>query len=326
MKKVLKSEPKYRLTQAKEAVFKNLVKNWSEAVNLPAKIIDILNKECPLGIKGDVKEDGDVKKAIITLEDGLQIESVLMQHSGNRNTVCVSSQVGCPMGCKFCATGSMGLKRNLTTQEIVNQVLFFARILKENGQRVSNIVFMGMGEPFLNYDNVLEAARVLNDKEGLDIGARKISISTCGIIEGIEKLTKEDIQVNLAISLHAPEDELRSKLMPVNKKYSLEEVLEAVDNYIKETSRQVMFEYLLLKDVNDTREHAQKLAKLLCKPLYFLNLIIYNPTEKEGMAPSPLKNVKEFKEVLEKANIPFSQRYRFGGEIKAACGQLALSN
>jgi len=326
LENVLINEPKYRLKQAKEAVFKNLIKDWFDAVNLPSKLTEILNKECPLEIKGETKEDGDVKKAIITLDDGHKIESVLMQHSGGRNTVCVSSQVGCPMGCKFCATGSMGFERNLTIQEIINQVLFFSRTLKSKNQRVSNVVFMGMGEPFLNYNNILSAIRILNDKEGLDIGARKISISTCGIIEGINKLAKEKIQVNLAVSLHAPDNELRSKLMPVNKKYSLKKVLNAVDEYIEKTSRQVMFEYLLLKGINDSKEHAKSLAKLLHKPLYFVNLIVYNPVNKAGLDSSSPKAIKEFKKILEDANIPVSQRYHFGGEIKAACGQLALRN
>jgi len=326
LKKVLEKEPEYRLKQAKEAVFKNLIENWSEAKNLPSCLRNNLKQECLLKIKGDTKEDGDTKKAIIVLKDGNKIESVLMKHIGKRNTVCVSSQVGCPMGCVFCATGSMGFERNLTVEEIVNQVLFFARLLKTKNQRVSNVVFMGMGEPFLNYDNVLNAIRVLNDKEGLDIGARKISISTCGIVTGIKKLAKENIQVNLALSLHAPDNNLRSKLMPVNKKYPLEKVMCAIDEYIKKTSRQVMFEYLLLKGINDSKEHAKELAKLLYKPLHFVNLIIYNPADKEGMEPSDPKTIKEFKEVLEKSGVPVSQRYRFGGEIKAACGQLALRN
>lgn len=324
--KILADEPKYRAKQSKEAIFKSLVENWQEAGNLPFQLKEKLKEKCPLEIKGEIvrSENGQgALKAIIILDDGLKIESVLMRHAGGRNTVCVSSQVGCPLGCEFCATGEMGFKRNLNIWEIVEQVLFFARMLKKENERVSNIVFMGMGEPFLNYDNVLSAIRILNDKDGLNIGARKISISTSGITGGIEKLAKENIRVNLAISLHAPDDELRSNLMPVNKKYPLAKILRAVDNYIKKTSRQVMFEYLLLKGINDSKKQAEKLAKIMRKPLYFVNLIVYNSTGKKGMEPSLPGDVKKFKEVLEKAGVPVSQRYRFGRDIKAGCGQLA---
>ncbi len=333
LEKVLASEPRYRLSQAKIAVFKSLAESWSEVAGFSPKLREQLNKECPLEIKGEVMQSdhGDeTLKAVITLDDGCKIESVLMRHERDvsekirRNTVCVSCQMGCPMGCTFCATGAMGFKRNLTVMEIVEQVLFFDRLLKKKDERVSNVVFMGMGEPFLNYDNVLAAVRILNDKDGLNIGARKISISTCGIVEGIKKLSEENLQVNLAISLHAPDTELRSRLMPVNKEYSLDEVFVAVDDYIKKTSRQVMFEYLLLKGINDTDECAKKLVSIMRKPLYFVNLIIFNPSGSEGMEPSSMASVKRFKEILEKAGIPVSQRYRFGRNIKAACGQLVF--
>ncbi len=326
LNKILEKEPKYRLKQIKEAVFENLIKDWSDAGGLPLQLKEKLEKECSLEIKGEIvqsESNKDVLKAVIALDDGLKIESVLMCHQNRRNTVCVSSQVGCSLGCGFCATGTMGFKRNLNEWEIVEQVLFFSRLLKKENERVSNVVFMGMGEPFLNYDNVLSGIRILNDKDGLNIGARKISISTSGVIEGIEKLAKEDMQINLAISLHATDDELRSRLMPVNKKYPLVKILSAVDSYIKKTSRQVMFEYLLLKGINDSKEQAEKLAKLMAKPLYFVNLIIYNPSGKNGMEPSLSGDVKKFKEVLEKARVPVSRRYRFGRDIKAGCGQLA---
>ncbi|MEK7163034.1 MAG: 23S rRNA (adenine(2503)-C(2))-methyltransferase RlmN [Patescibacteria group bacterium] len=327
LKTILADKPKYRFKQSKEAVFKNLAEDWLEVINFPPSLRLELNEKCSLRINGRIDEsakDSGVMKAIIILRDGLKIESVLMAHERGRFTVCVSSQVGCPMKCKFCATGASGFSRNLMTEEIVEQVLFFARYLKKNGGlRITNVVYMGMGEPFLNYDNVLASIRILNDKDGLNIGARKISISTCGIVDGIEKLAKENLQINLAISLHSPDTDLRSALMPINIKYSLADVLRAVDIYIQKTSRQVMFEYILLKGVNDTLEHAQKLAKLMRRPLYFVNLIIYNPIGREGMSPSIAKDVKKFKEILEKAGVPVSQRYSFGREIKAACGQLA---
>ena len=182
---------------------------------------------------------------------------------------------------------------------------------------------MGMGEPFLNYDNVMKTVRMLNDKELFNIGARNISISTAGIIEGIEKFSNEGLQVNLAISLHAPNNELRSELMPINKKYPLGKVMEAVNNYIKKTNRQVMFEYLLTKDINDTIYYATELAKIMKNPLYYVNLILYNPTGHNNFQPSTTDRVKKFKDILSKKKIIFSQRFRFGEDIKAACGQFA---
>jgi len=215
----------------------------------------------------------------------------------------------------------MAFKRNLELFEIIEQVLFFARYLKRLGGRITNIVFMGMGEPFLNYGNVLGAIKVLNDKEGFNLGARRISISTVGIIDGIKKLAKEKFQVNLAISLHAPDDKLRSKIMPINKKYSIEKILTAVDDYIKRTRRKMMFEYLMIKDVNDSDECARKLAKIMKAPLFMVNLISYNPTG--VFEPSSPQRIKKFREILEKEGIYVTQRYRFGQDIKAPCGQLA---
>jgi len=328
LKIALENEPKYRIKQAKEAIFKNFISDWDKATFFSLALREKLNKECSLEIKAEslVSKSKDSIKARITLKDNLLIESVLMRHKDGRNTVCVSSQVGCPLGCAFCATGQMGFKRNLEVMEIIEQVLFFSRYLKKSGKKVTNVTFMGMGEPFLNYDNVMKAVRMLNDKELFNIGARNISISTAGIIEGIEKFSNEGLQVNLAISLHASNNELRSELMPINKKYSLEKVMEAVNNYIKKTNRQVMFEYLLIKDVNDTIYCATELAKLMHGPLYYVNLILYNPTGHNNFKPSTTDRVKKFKDILSKKKIIFSQRFRFGEDIKAACGQFAGKN
>ncbi|MBI5046052.1 MAG: 23S rRNA (adenine(2503)-C(2))-methyltransferase RlmN [Candidatus Niyogibacteria bacterium] len=327
LEKILEGEPKYRLKQAKEAVFRRLINDWSEASNLSAPLREKLNQTCPLQVRGEIVEsasNAETLKAIITLQDGLKIEGVLMRHKNKRNTVCVSSQVGCPLGCRFCATGAMGFRRDLSASEIVDQVLFFARFLQKRGeQKITNVVFMGMGEPFLNYDNVVAAIKILNDKDGLSIGARKISVSTSGVIEGIKKLANEKFQVNLAISLHAPDDDLRSQLMPINRKYPLKEVLRAVDDYIRKTSRQVMFEYILLKGINDSEEDAKKLARLMRRSLYFVNLIAYNVVDGKNMEPSSAQAIKKFKNILEKAGVVVSERYRFGRDIKAACGQLA---
>jgi len=323
--RLVNKEPRYRLEQAKRALFYDLIKNWQEAIVLPLSLRKELNKECPIEIpaKTFVSKDKNTIKTLITLKDDLKIEAVLMRHKDKRNTICVSSQVGCPLNCSFCATGKMGFKRNLEASEIVEQVLFFARYLKQIGERITNIVFMGMGEPFLNYQNIIGAIKILNDKEGFNLGARHFSISTVGIVDGIENLAKEKLQINLAISLHAPNDELRSKLMPIDKKYPIKKILNSIDDYIKRTRRRVMFEYIMIKDVNDSEEHAKTLAKLMRKPLYFVNLISYNPT---GIFKSSSSlRIKKFKEILEKEGVMVTQRYRLGQGIKAACGQLALS-
>ena len=325
LKKALLGEPLFRLKQAKQAVFKDLIEDWNEALVLPLALRNKLSEECPLKVKAEifVSDDEKTVKAKIVLADGLAIETVLMRYP-NRNTVCVSSMVGCPLKCEFCATGKMGFKRNLSAYEIIEQVLFFNRYLKKENQRVNSVVFMGMGEPFLNYDNVMEAIKILNDKDCFNIGARHISISTVGIVEGIKKLSENPLQINLAISLHAAENVLRSKIMPINKKYPLAEVLAAVREYLAKNRRKVMFEYIMIKGINDNLEQAGKLARFLSqldKKLFIINLILYNPT---GIfKPSMPEQIKRFKQVLQKQGIEVTERYRFGQGIKAACGQLA---
>jgi 23S rRNA (adenine2503-C2)-methyltransferase len=324
LKKILVKEPPFRLKQAKKAIFKDLIEDWSEITTLSLSLREKLKEKYPLKIQAESFVSGDKRtvKAVIILKDNLKIEAVLMRHKNERNTVCVSSQVGCPLGCAFCATGKSGFKRNLEVFEIIEQVLFFARYLKKEKQKITNIVFMGMGEPFLNYDNVLGAIKALNNKEGFNFGARRFSISTVGIIKGIEKLAEEKLEVNLAISLHAPDDDLRSKIMPINRKYPLSKILKAIEDYIKKTRRRVMFEYIMIKDLNDSDGHAKKLAELMKKrELSFVNLISYNPT---GIfKPSSITRIKKFKDILEKAGIVVTQRYRFGQDVKGACGQLA---
>jgi len=215
----------------------------------------------------------------------------------------------------------MGFKRNLTVSEIIEQVLYFQRLLKKHNDSVKNIVFMGMGEPMLNYENVISAIKILNDKDAFNIGARKISISTCGIVNGINKLGDENIQSNLAISLHAPNDKIRSKIMPINNKDNIESILKAVKNYIKTTNRKVMFEYALIDGINDSEKNALELAKLMKNKLFMVNLIKYNKT---GVYKSPKTEViKKFKDILIKNGVNVTERYRFGEEINAACGQLA---
>ncbi len=320
----LKNEPNYRLDQVKQAVFVDLLEDWGDATALPKKIRETLQRECPLDIDAEVSTSAkeDTVKALITFADGNAVETVLMRHKGGCNTVCVSTQVGCPMQCAFCATGKMGLIRNLSADEMVAQVLYFARYLKSRNQRVGNVVFMGMGEPFLNYDNVLESIRILNDKESFNLGARRISISTVGVEGGITKLANENLEINLAVSLHSADDELRSRIIPANKKYSLQKNLQEVDSYVKKSRRRVMFEYLMIRDLNDSNECAEELVKLMKRrKLCFVNIISYNPTG--DLKPSLGLRIKEFKDILEESGITVTQRYRFGKDIQGACGQLA---
>lgn len=322
LEKIISKLPDYREDQVDQLIYKELISSWDNATTLPKGLRNRLKKCCPLKIRSNTlkSKTSKTEKVLVTLNDGEKIESVLMRYE-NRYTVCVSTQVGCAMGCKFCATGQMGFTRNLDVWEIVQQVIYFARKLKRQNERVSNIVFMGMGEPFLNYENVLNSIKIFNDEDKFKIGARNISISTCGIVEGIKMLANEPFQVNLAISLHAPNDELRTKLMPINKKYPIKKILNAVDKYIAVTNRKVMFEYVLLDKINDSKANARQLSSLLKDKLAVVNLIPANPVGK--FKPSNQEAVTKFRKILENNNLEVVQRYSFGKGIKAACGQLA---
>jgi len=334
---ILKGEPAFRLKQVRRAIFVDLIADWNQATNLSLAWRHKLNQECPLEIKAEIfkSRDKNSVKALIQLADGLTIETVLMRHADGRNTVCVSSQVGCALGCLFCATGKMGFKRNLTAEEIVEQVLFWARHLRKNppsplyqgGDRVMSLVFMGMGEPFLNYANVMTAIKILNSADGLNIGARHISLSTIGVAAGIKKFVKENLQLNLALSLHAPSDGLRAKLIPYNNANSIKNLIKDVNYYLAQSKRRLMIEYLMIDGFNDSPEQALELAELLKNidpPLFFVNLIAYNPTAE--FKPSPAKKIFEFKKILREQKIDVTERYRFGQDIKAACGQLVTNN
>lgn len=326
LKEILAGQPAFRYRQAQEAIYKNLIENWQESSNLGKELTSQLDAACPLKIDAVSKKESGSKteKILLTLEDGCQVEAVLMRHKDGRRTVCVSSQAGCPLGCAFCATGHSGYKRNLSSSEIVEQVLYFARQLKKKNEAVSNVVFMGMGEPMLNYDNVLEAVHVMNDKAGLNIGSRHISISTIGIVPGIRKLAKTGLQVNLAVSLHAASDRLRESLIPINKKYPLADILKAIEYYLDQTGRKIMLEYVMLKETNDSPRQAEALINLLHtlnRSLYVVNLIAYNDTF--AFESSSPEQIKKFRLMLEKENIPVTERIRLGRGINAACGQLA---
>ncbi|MHB1377413.1 MAG: 23S rRNA (adenine(2503)-C(2))-methyltransferase RlmN [Candidatus Humimicrobiaceae bacterium] len=322
---LLSAEPGFRIKQIERSIYKDFSENWNEFTGLPLLLREELKKEINLTINGVMHQsvDSDSIKALIKLEDGIIVETVLMRHKDKRNTICVSSQAGCAVGCKFCKTGESGFKRNLSAEEIIAQVLFFSRYLKTRGKRITNVVFMGMGEPFLNYDNFLNSVKILNDENKFNIGQRKISVSTCGITEKIKMLADVNLQINLAVSLNAPNDKIRMEIMPMAKKYPINELLSSVRYYIEKTNRRVMLEYVLLKDINDLPENAEELSKKIRGLLCFVNLIPFNG---EDNNKRPLeKRIKEFKKILTQNKTPFTQRYRFGDDINAACGQLVFS-
>jgi 23S rRNA (adenine2503-C2)-methyltransferase len=322
--KILSGQPKYRRGQVWRWIFVGLIDDWDLASDLSKELKELLNEKLPLKIDYQLVADRRSSKAVIRLFDGEVIESVLIENKDGRHTVCVSSQVGCPLGCAFCATGKGGFKRNLSAEEIIIQVLIFARLLKPDGGRVDNIVFMGMGEPFLNWDNVKKSIEVFNDPQGLNIGARSISISTCGLIEGVEELIKFPLQVNLAISLHSASDDLRSRLMPIANTVSLRELMKAVKKYLLVKKRKVMFEYVMLEGINDDPAQAVELIELIknlgAGPV-MVNLLTYNPTGK--FKPSSPESIKRFKKILVEGGIEAIIRESVGGKILGACGQLA---
>jgi 23S rRNA (adenine2503-C2)-methyltransferase len=269
-------------------------------------------------------EEG-TEKVLLKLPDGECIEAVLMREE-DRRTVCVSTQVGCPVGCAFCATGRMGFRRNLSAGEIALQVLFFVRKLKAEGDRVTHVVVMGMGEPLLNYDATLKAIRNLNHPWGLNLGARRFTVSTVGIVPGILRLAREGLQLNLAISLHAPWDDLREELVPPAKRYSIAEIMEAAEEYVRATKRRITYEYVLLRGVNDSPTAARALAKLLKGKLAHVNIIPFNPAPGLPFRRPPPARVELFKRELLRQGIDVTVRYSRGVRIQAGCGQLRAAH
>lgn len=273
-------------------------------------------------LSSQLSSDGETCKTLFQLPDQQAIETVLMGYS-HRQTLCISSQAGCAMGCVFCATGQMGFRRNLTSGEIIEQVLVYARQLKEDGDKVSNVVLMGMGEPFHNYDATLNAIDRLNHPEGFNLGARRFTISTVGLVPQIRRFTQERRQVNLAVSLHAADDELRSSMLPINRKYPLSELMEACREYVQHTHRRITFEWALIRDVNDSPEQAHHLATLAGGMLCHVNVIPLNPTRRYSGQGTTRERASAFKAALESHGIPCTIRLRRGIDIQAGCGQLA---
>lgn len=322
-----RGEKPFRLRQIRDAVYRQYVASFSDMTSLSLELREALANEPTLVLKPvhtAESKDGTIK-TVFELEDGKKIEAVLIP-MGDHRTVCVSSQVGCAMKCSFCATGTMGLTRNLTADEIIDQVLYYSRVLAARSpeERVTNVVFMGMGEPCQNLDAVFAAIELFNDPGAFSIGARRISISTCGIVPGILRIAEYPKQINLAISLHAPNDALRTKIMPVNKAYPLLKVIDACHQYINKTNRKLFVEYVMLRGINDAPELAQELADLMrsFRPLVQVNLIPFHQSFFD-FRPTIRKDIVRFQQILLNNDIPCTVRVSAGEDISAACGQLA---
>lgn len=313
-------ESKFRAGQVFDWLYVKRVKSFDLMTNLKKDLIKYLKENFSMGELKIIKkqEDVDVKKYLFELFDGKLIEAVLMKHDYG-NSLCVSSQVGCNMGCSFCESGRLKKKRNLYAYELVMQVL---KVEEDIKMRISHVVLMGIGEPFDNYDNVMKFINIINDPKGINIGIRHITVSTCGVVPKIREFAKEKLGVNLAISLHAPTDEIRNKIMPINKAYKINDIMDAVKDYIRETNRRVTFEYILLKDINDSKDCAYELASKLKNLNCYVNLIPYNETSNIGFKASSKVTIDEFYDILKMQGINVTIRREFGRKVSAACGQL----
>ena len=322
---------KFRYAQLENALYKNFVIDFEKIDTLPKDIRELLIKNCfynSLTIHSEVtSDDGQTTKFLFKTHDDKMIEAVIMRHMSGRNTLCVSCQAGCPMACSFCATGKLWLIRNLEAYEIVDQIMIAAAKLHSEERKLRNIVYMGMGEPMLNYDNVAESIHIASAQKKLDLSNRRITISTCGIVPGILRLAEDFPQVSLAVSLHAPNDEARKRIMPVENTYPIEKLMEALDAYTAKTNKRVFYEYIMIAWVTDRPEYAHELAKLLTGRLAHVNFIPYNPGEGimgTGFLPTSKIMIKKFQTTLDEAGVPSTVRHTMGDDIDAACGQLAL--
>ena len=317
-------QTKYRATQLYTWLYEKKAKSFDEMTDISLRFREVLKEkycfEIPSIFVKQQSKDGTIK-CLLELKDGSKIETVSMRYNYG-NVICVTSQVGCNMGCSFCASGLLKKQRDLLPEEMVGQVLVMNNLLQEEGnnQRVTHVVVMGTGEPFDNYDNVIDFVRIINHQKALAIGARHITVSTCGIPDKIIKYANEGLQINLAISLHAPNNEIRSKIMKINKAYPLEVLIPAVAEYNRIADRRVTYEYILLKGINDSMENADELARLIKPTFAYVNLIPYNEVDEHGYRRSD--NVKAFLDRLIKNNVTATIRKEFGSDIDAACGQL----
>ncbi len=310
----------FRATQIYDFLYKKRIYDINNMSNIGKTTKEILLKDYDFSFIKIIKkqEDTDVKKYLFELSDGNTIESVLMYHNYGIS-ICVSSQVGCNMGCKFCESGRLKKVRNLEAYEIVEQLLLIEEDIKE---RITHVVVMGIGEPFDNYDNVMNFIRIITHPKGIDLGKRHVTVSTCGLVPGIEKFTKDFSQVNLAISLHAPNDTIRNKIMPISRAYNLDELMKSVKKYIDKTNRRVTFEYIMLENINDSIACAKELSSLLKNLNCYVNLIPYNETENIEFKRTKKMQILAFYDILKKNGINVTIRKEFGSNVDAACGQL----
>lgn len=314
------NDKKFRATQIYDWLYRKNVTSFDDMTNLKKDVIELLKNDFylrTLELK-KVERDTLVNKYLFYLQDGEKIEAVLMRHDYG-NSICISTQVGCNMGCKFCESGRLKKVRNLTAGEMTEQIL---QVQEDIGDRVSHVVLMGIGEPFDNYDEVTKFIEIINHDLGLAIGARHITVSTCGLIPKIKEFMTFPYQVNLAISLHAPTDELRRQIMPVANAYPLKDLMQTIREYIAKTNRRVTFEYILLQGINDSKECAESLAKLVSGMNCYINLIPYNETENIGYKRSKEETIRKFYDILKKNHTSVTKRKEFGSKISAACGQL----
>lgn len=320
-------EKEFRSKQLFDWVYQKGVVNYDEMLNLSQPFRNLLKEKVSLGLlelqKTEDSQDGETIKFLWKLPDNRLIESVLIS-SGDRRTVCISSQVGCPARCAFCASGQGGIIRNLTTAEIVEQVVQINSRLIQKGERVSHLVFMGMGEPLENYEGVVKALKIFIEPNLFGFSPRRITLSTVGVVPAINRLTEEGIKVNLALSLHAPNQYIRKKIVPYARKFSFEDVLSSVRNYAKFTKRDLTYEYVLLDGINDQKEHAEELAILLKNDQCVVNLIPYNPVPGLNLKRPEKRKIETFEAILSRRGIRTIRRYTKGKDIAAACGQLAL--
>ena len=315
-----KGEKKFKAQQLFEWLYQKKVESFDEMTNLKKETIAMLKNDFTLRtitIK-KVERDIDVNKYLFYLSDDEKVEAVLMNHEYG-TSLCISTQVGCNMGCKFCESGRLKKVRNLETHEMVEQIL---TVEKECGKRISHVVVMGIGEPFDNYDNLVKFIEIINHPKGIALGSRHITVSTCGVIPKIKEFTKLPYQVNLAISLHAPNDKLRSEIMPINRAYPLKDLINTLKEYINKTNRRVTFEYIMLQGVNDQEEHALELVNLVRGMNCYINLIPYNETNNISFKRSNYDTITKFYDILKKNRINATIRREFGSKISAACGQL----
>lgn len=311
---------KFHAMQLFTWLYEKRVESYFEVTNIKKELLDNISSDYSIDRLKivSVEEDVDVSKYLFELYDGEHIEAVLMRHDYG-NSVCISSQVGCNMGCRFCESGRRKKVRNLETYEMVLQILMIEKLL---GERVSHVVVMGIGEPFDNYDNLCRFLKIINHPKGMAIGARHITVSTCGVVPKILEFSEFPLQINLAVSLHAPNNEIRDKIMPINKAYPLEKLIPALKTYLERTNRRITFEYILLKDINDSTKCAEELAKLVKGINCYINLIPYNETENIGFKRTNTIQIMRFYDILKKNNVNVTIRREFGGKISAACGQL----